>query len=48
MKQLKLFPLLLILCTISVLASAKTQVVNLVTEYLVNPIGIDVQKPRLS
>ncbi len=27
---------------------AKTQVVKLVTEYHVNPIGIDVQKPRLS
>ena len=29
-------------------ASAKQQVVNLVTEYHKNPIGIDVEKPRLS
>ncbi len=41
--------LLIIFCSaISVYAKSKTQVVNLVNEYLVNPIGIDVQKPRLS
>lgn len=38
--------MLLSLCTIS--AIAKTQVQKLVTEYLKNPIGIDIEKPRLS
>lgn len=38
--------MLLSLCTIS--AIAKTQVQKLVTEYLENPIGIDIVKPRLS
>ena len=45
---MKQFFLLLVLYTISLVISAKTQVTNLVCEYLVNPIGIDVQKPRLS
>ena len=40
---------LLVLFSMSVsLLAAKVQVVKLVSEYHVNPIGIDVQKPRLS
>ncbi|MDX9882662.1 MAG: glycoside hydrolase family 78 protein [Prolixibacteraceae bacterium] len=40
---------LFVLFSMSVsLLSAKVQVVKLVSEYHVNPIGIDVQKPRLS
>ncbi|HSO86910.1 MAG TPA: alpha-L-rhamnosidase N-terminal domain-containing protein, partial [Draconibacterium sp.] len=48
MKHKKLFLIVFFISTIPFFAFAKTQVVNLVTEYLVNPIGIDVQKPRLS
>jgi alpha-L-rhamnosidase len=37
-----------LLVVLSVTVFAKTQVVNLVCEYHKNPLGIDVEKPRLS
>ncbi|MCD6354817.1 MAG: family 78 glycoside hydrolase catalytic domain [Prolixibacteraceae bacterium] len=40
--------LLFILSAFSSVTFAKTEVVKLVTEYHVNPIGIDIEKPRLS
>ena len=48
MKYLKLFFIAALLCEISTSAFAITQVVKLVTEYRVNPMGIDIEKPRLS
>jgi len=52
MKQLNFLSrsitLILILGTISAQIFAKTQVAKLVTEYHVNPVGIDVEKPRFS
>lgn len=48
MEPLKAFLLILILSAISFFADAKNQVVKLVCEYHVNPIGMDVDKPRLS
>ncbi len=48
MKGLKLFLSMLILSILTFSAFAKTQVQKLVTEYLENPIGIDVSKPRFS
>ncbi len=52
MNQIKRFSRILILClwgvSLSVIAMAKVQVVNLICEYHENPVGIDVQKPRLS
>ncbi len=49
MKQLsKLFSFALILCGFSLSINAKTQVEKLVCEYQANPIGIDIEQPRLS
>lgn len=48
MKNLKLIPLILLFCIVSITTMAKNQVVKLVTEYHINPIGIDVEKPRFS
>ncbi len=48
MKNLRLFLTIVLFITISTFAMAKNQVQKLVTEYLENPIGIDVEKPRLS
>ncbi|HPE77414.1 MAG TPA: hypothetical protein PLC80_15080, partial [Draconibacterium sp.] len=48
MKTLKIFSLLLLLSMLTISAIAKNQVQKLVTEYLENPIGIDVSKPRFS
>lgn len=42
------FLLLLTLCIITAFGLRESQVVNLVTEYHTNPIGIDIEKPRLS
>jgi len=42
------FTLLLLFCGFSTLLFAKTEVVKPVCEYLLNPVGIDVKKPRLS
>ena len=44
----RLFCLILVLNLVSFSTKAKTVVENLVTEYRVNPIGIDIEKPRLS
>ena len=46
--QTRLLVVVLALCTISAYAADKTTVKNLICEYHTNPIGIDVQKPRLS
>lgn len=52
MNHLKLFvkatTLFFLFTVFSLQVFAKTQVTKLVTEYHVNPIGIDVEKPRLS
>jgi alpha-L-rhamnosidase len=48
MQQIKFFLSIVLFISVSGFATAKTQVVNLVCEYFVNPIGIDVQNPRLS
>ena len=40
--------MILSFCTISPFVNAKTQVTKLVCEYHVNPIGIDVERPRFS
>jgi len=52
MKQMtflmKLFVFLLLISGVSAFAAPKTEVKELVCEYQVNPLGIDVQKPRLS
>ncbi len=48
MKQLNLFSLVLFFVAISLFSNAKNQVIKLVCEYHENPIGIDVEKPRLS
>ncbi len=40
--------LVVIASTLSVSVFAKTEVTKLVTEYHVNPIGIDIEQPRLS
>jgi len=45
---IRLFFLFLLFSGFSSLLNAKTQVTKLVCEYHVNPIGIDVTKPRLS
>ena len=45
---MKLFVFLLLISGISAFAAPKTEVKELVCEYQVNPLGIDVQKPRLS
>lgn len=44
----KVLLVLLALCTLSAFSAEKTTVKNLICEYHTNPIGIDVQKPRLS
>lgn len=46
-KKTQLLLVLLAISTISVFAAEKTTVKELVCEYHTNPIGIDVQKPRL-
>lgn len=46
--QTRLLVVVLALCTISAYAADKATVKNLICEYHTNPIGIDVQKPRLS
>ena len=48
MKNLKLIPVIFLIFGLSLTSQAKNQVVKLVTEYLENPIGIDVEKPRFS
>ena len=40
--------ILLAISSVSVFAAEKTTVKDLICEYHTNPIGIDVQKPRLS
>ena len=44
----KLFVFLLLISGSGAFAAAKTEVKELICEYQVNPMGIDVQKPRLS
>ena len=44
----KLLILMLVVSSIHSFAASKTEVKELVCEYQVNPMGIDVQKPRLS
>lgn len=48
MKHLKSILILVLFSTFSLYSFAKNQVINLVTEYHENPIGIDVEKPRFS
>lgn len=48
MRYFKFFSLVLFLCSLSTFSPAKNQVTKLVCEYHVNPIGIDVVKPRFS
>jgi alpha-L-rhamnosidase len=48
MKKVLQFALILFFSSVTILTIAKNQVVRLVCEYNVNPIGIDIQKPRLS
>lgn len=48
MKQVKFFLVALFLCLASIFLQAKNQVTKLVCEYHVNPVGIDVEKPRFS
>ena len=48
MKHFKILSLILCLTAVSIFSYAKNQVVKLVTEYHVNPIGMDVEKPRFS
>lgn len=45
--KLRLF-FVFITCFIAVHASSQTKVTDLVCEYMHNPIGIDIEKPRLS
>ncbi|MDP3433671.1 MAG: alpha-L-rhamnosidase, partial [Bacteroidota bacterium] len=45
---MKLLVFFLLISSSSVFAAAKTEVKELVCEYQVDPMGIDVQKPRLS
>ncbi|KKO06179.1 hypothetical protein LCGC14_0065970 [marine sediment metagenome] len=42
------FSFILLISLITSFSIKKTEILNLVTEYKTNPIGIDVQKPRLS
>jgi alpha-L-rhamnosidase len=46
MKKKMLLPTLLLLCTLTSFAQIKIE--NLLTENLINPIGLDVQQPRFS
>ncbi len=48
MKQLKPIFLTFFFSALATVAIGKNQVVNLICEYHENPIGIDVEKPRLS
>lgn len=48
MKYFQVLSLILIMSAVSIFSLAKNQVVKLVCEYHENPIGIDVEKPRLS
>jgi len=47
-RLLKIFSIILFVNNMNVSAAAKTEVKNLICEYHTNPIGIDIQKPRLS
>lgn len=47
-KSLHFIFIFLLLLPAGILAAAKTEVNNLVCEYHTNPLGMDVQKPRLS
>ena len=47
-RLLKLFIILLSVSTMNVSAAAKLEVKNLICEYHTDPMGIDIQKPRLS
>jgi alpha-L-rhamnosidase len=44
----KLFAIVLLFSSMSVFGAKNTSVADLVCEYHINPIGIDIQKPRLS
>ena len=44
----KAFSILIILNVLSILSSAKTEVKDLVCEYQIDPVGIDIENPRLS
>lgn len=46
--NVKLFAFMMILSSLSIITKGNTRVDELVCEYHTNPIGIDVQKPRLS
>ena len=48
MKHLKLFSLVMLFFSVSPVINAENRVVKLVCEYHENPIGIDIEKPRLS
>lgn len=48
MRQFKSLSFILFFSAVSIFSIAKNQVVKLITEYHVNPIGIDVEKPRFS
>ncbi len=47
-RLMRLFSLVALFSFFSICVNAKTQVSNLICEYHTNPIGIDVQHPRLS
>ena len=47
-KRAKLFLILLVISSLNAISAEKTTVKDLICEYHTNPIGIDVQKPRLS
>jgi len=47
-KQLELFVLFLLIVSFNTIAGTKTEVKELICEYHTNPVGIDIQKPRLS
>lgn len=47
-KWTKLFVIFLLISSANVFAAAKTEVKELICEYHTNPIGMDIQKPRLS
>ncbi len=46
--NVKLFAFMMIFSSLSIITKGNTRVDELVCEYHTNPIGIDVQKPRLS
>jgi alpha-L-rhamnosidase len=47
-RVIRFLMLVFLFSCVSILTNAKTQVVGLLCEYHENPVGIDVQKPRLS